>query len=136
MSDGLIRKAFNDIVRAYGTSKGWPVVLENGVATPESGKPYLITDLGPTPTKSTTLAGDHKSYQGVFQVRIVVPVGEGAGRVTTIVDELQQLFPIFGRVSYGTNTVVIMTPIETIKGSVVSGGYSTPVSFNYRSDTN
>lgn len=136
MSDGLIRKAFNDIVRAYGTSKGWQVVLENGVATPDLNQPYLITDLGSTPTRSSTLSGDHKTYQGVFQVRIVVPVGEGSGRVTTITDELQQLFPLYGRVSYGTNTVVIMTPIETLKGAVDGGGYSTPVSFNYRSDIN
>lgn len=136
MSDSKIRKAFNDIVRGYGVMKGWQVELENGVATPTLNQPYLKTYLGPTQPRSSTLAGDHKCYLGIFQVVIVVPAGEGTGRVTTIIDELQELFPVYGRVSYGLNNVVIMTPIETLKGVADGGAYSTPISFNYRSDIN
>lgn len=136
MSDSKIRKAFNDIVRAYGTSKGWKVGLENSVFEPTLDTPYLKTYLGPAQPRSSTLAGDHKAYLGMFQVVIVVPAGEGTGRVTTIIDELQALFPVYGRVSYGSNNVVIMTPIETLKGVTDGGAYSTPVSFNYRSDIN
>ncbi|MDX9668766.1 phage tail terminator-like protein [Pseudomonas sp. P8_250] len=136
MSDSKIRKVFNDIVRGYGATKGWQVVLENGVATTTPNQPYLKTYLGPTQPRSSTLAGDHKAYLGVFQVVIVVPAGEGTGRVTTIIDELQALFPVYGRVSYGTNNVVIMTPIETLKGVTEGGTFSTPISFNYRSDIN
>lgn len=136
MSDSKIRKAFNDIVRAYGTSKGWQVLLENGVGTLVPNQPYLKTDLGPTQPRVETLGGDHKSYRGVFQIMIVVPAGEGTGRVTTIIDELQALFPVYGRVNYDGKTVVIMTPIETLKAITEGGTYSTPVSFNYRSDTN
>lgn len=136
MSDSKIRKAFNDIVRGYGATKGFQVELENGVSTPSLNKPYLKTYLGPAQTRTSTLAGDHKTYLGIFQIVISVPAGEGTGRVTSIIDELQALFPVYGRVSYDTNTVVIMTPIETLKGVVEGGSYSTPISFNYRSDTN
>lgn len=136
MSDSKIRKAFNDIVRGYGTSKGWLVVLENGVATPTPGQPYLKTTLGPATPRASTLAGDGKTYLGVFQILIVIPAGEGTGRVTTIIDELQELFPLYGRVSYGTNDVVIMTPVQTFMGATEGGAYSTPISFNYRSDIN
>ncbi|MNN65152.1 hypothetical protein D3C81_1806330 [compost metagenome] len=82
------------------------------------------------------MSGDHKTYLGVFQILIVVPVGEGTGRVTTVIDELQALFPVYGRVSYDTHKVVIMTPIETLMGITDGGTYTTPVSFNYRSDIN
>lgn len=135
MSDTKIRKAFNDIVRAYGTSKGWLVVLENGVATPVAGQTYLKTTLGPSTPRATTLAGDGKTYRGVFQIQIVVPAGEGTGRITTILDELQELFPLYGRVSYGDNEAVIMTPLQTFTGITEGGTFTTPVSFNYRSDT-
>lgn len=136
MSDSKIRKAFNDIVRGYGTTKGWQVVLENSVATLAPNQPYLKTYLFPAPARTNTLAGDHKCYLGVFQVTIAVPVGEGTGRVTSIIDELQALFPVDGRVSYGTNTVVIMSPIETLMGESEGSSFLTPISFNYRSDTN
>lgn len=136
MSDSKIRKAFNDIVRGYGTSKGWVVVIENSVATPVPNQPYLKTTLGPSTPRASTLAGDGKTYRGVFQVMVVVPAGEGTGRVTTIIDELQELFPLYGRVSYGTNEAVIMTPIQTLMGITDGGNYSTPISFTYRSDTN
>ena len=136
MSDSKIRKAFNDIVRGYGTSKGWQVVIENGVSTPTLNQPYLKTTLGPATPRASTLAGDGKTYLGVYQILIVVPAGEGTGRVTTIIDELQELFPLFGRVSYGTNQAVIMTPVQTFMGVTEGGAYSTPISFNYRSDIN
>lgn len=136
MSDSKIRKAFNDIVRAYGASKGWLVVLENSVATPLPSQPYLKTTLGPSTPRASTLAGDGKTYRGVFQIQIVVPAGEGTGRITTIIDELQELFPLYGRVSYGDKQAVIMTPIQTFMGITDGGTYMTPVSFNYRSDTN
>lgn len=135
MSDSKIRKAFNDITRAYGTSKGFQVVLENGVATLTPNQPYLKTNLGPS-TPRANLAGDLKKYLGVYQILIGVPVGEGTGRITTIIDELQQVFPLYGRVSYGDNVVVIMTPIQTFIGEPEGGYFITPVSFNYRSDTN
>lgn len=136
MSDSKIRKAFNDIVRGYGASKGWQVQLENSVITPSSNQPYLKTNLGAITPKSITLGGDHKSYQGVFQVQIVIPAGEGTGRVTTIIDELQALFPVYGRIPYGEHKVVVMTPIAILPGITEDGNFITPVSFTYRSDTN
>lgn len=136
MSDSKIRKAFNDIVRGYGASKGWQVQLENGVVTPVPNQPYLKTNLGAINPRSSTLGGDHKVYQGVFQVRIVVPAGEGTGRVTAIIDDLQALFPVYGRISYDSQQVVIMTPLAILPGTSEGGTFSTPVSFTYRSDTN
>lgn len=140
MSHGLIRKAFNDIVRAYGVSKGYQVILENSAKTPTLDRPYLKTYLMPAGTTTQTLGGDHKKYYGVYQITIVVPAGEGQGRVTTITDELQDLFPIFGRVAYDsanpTHKVVINSPINTLRGDAEAGAYYTPVSFQYRSDIN
>lgn len=136
MSDSKIRKAFNDIVRGYATSKGYPVALENGVFTPPATGPYLKTQLFPAKTGSSTLAGDHKSYIGVYQVTIAVPAGEGTGNVTTIIDELQALFPLYQRVAYGSNIAVVMSPVSPMTAITQDGYFYTPTFFNYRSDTN
>lgn len=139
MSHSAIRKSFNDIVRSYGASKGWEVVLENSVATPTLNIPYLKTFLLPASATSETLSGDHKRYIGVYQITLVLPAGEGTGRVTTVSQELQELFPVYGRVDYSTapdKQVVIMTPLDTINGTVKDGAFYTPLSFNYRSDIN
>jgi len=136
MSDSKIRKAFNDIVRGYATSRGMPVELENGIFTPPATGSYLKTQLFPAKTGSNTLAGDHKSYIGVYQVTIVVPAGEGTGHVTAIIDELQTLFPLYQRVAYGSNIAVVMTPVSPMTGIPQGSYFYTPTFFNYRSDTN
>ena len=139
MSHSAIRKAFNDIVRAYGVSKGWQVIIENTSANPTLNTPYLKTFLLPSNASSNTLSGDHKRYTGVYQITLVVPVGEGPGRTTVVSKELQALFPIFGRVAFDTaadSEVVIMTPIDEMNGTPKDGAFYTPFSFNYRSDIN
>lgn len=136
MSDSEIRKAFNDMVRGYATSKGMAVSLENGDFTPPVDTPYLKTTLFPAKADTKTLAGDHKGYAGVYQVTIVVPAGQGTGNITTIAKELQTLFPIYKRVAYGSNIAVVMTPVTTMTGIPQDGSFHTPTFFNYRSDTN
>lgn len=141
MSTGLIRKAFNDIVRAYGVSKGYPVILENITASPViADGPYLKTFILPAPTTARTLGGDHKRFIGVYQITIVIPADQGTGLVTQISKELQALFPVFGSVSYDPtipgNVVTITSPLSEPSGTVEDGAYYTPTSFTYRSDIN
>ncbi len=140
MSHSAIRKSFNDIVRNYGASKGWKVVIENTVDTPDLNTPYLKTSLLPASAVTRTLGGDHKRYIGVYQVMLVVPLGEGPGRATVVSQELQALFPVFGRIDYDlvgmTQQVMISSPIDTLNGTPKDGAFYTPFSFNYRSDIN
>lgn len=140
MSHSLIRKAFNDIVRAYGESKGYPVFIENISGSPSGTSPYLKTFILPASTTSNTLGGDHKRYIGVYQVTIVIPIDSGTGLVTQISEELQELFPVYGRVGFDPskpdNAVTITSPLQMFSGTAEEGVFYTPTSFYYRTDIN
>jgi len=138
MSHSKIRKALNDVVRAYCTANNIPVFLENIVANPVTSKPFFKTFCIPASTTANTLGGDNKRYQGLYQIQICVPANEGTRRVTEYLDELQELFPIFGRIVFNTTTgdyITLMSPLAMSRGDASEGVYYTPVTLTYRADT-
>ena len=48
----------------------------------------------PGDTASSTLAGDHRSFIGVYQVSIVAPANTGKIKTNPLVAELTALFPL------------------------------------------
>lgn len=140
MSHSKIRKAFNDVVREYGTTKGYQVDIENIVATPPTNQPYLKTFILPSSATTNTLGGDNKRYTGVYQISIVIPANLGTGLITQITDELQALFPVYGRVNFDSSdpysVVTINSPLQIYSGTAQDGVFFTPASFTYRADIN
>jgi hypothetical protein len=137
MSHSDIRKAFNDKVREYGATKGYHVVLQNAPYKPTVKETYLKTYIIPSSAVSQTLGGDHKRYMGVFQVDILIPNNIGTGDITRIVNELQEVFPVYNRISFGADKeVIVLSPVDMTEGKNTDTHFSTPCWFTYRSDSN
>ncbi|MGX9379037.1 phage tail terminator-like protein [Pseudomonas sp. JQ36] len=137
MSHNTIASIYEAKLIAWAKALPTPlkVVVENEAYTPVDGATYLKAFTLPGDTTSSTLAGDHKLYTGVFQVSIVTPSGKYRGAAGTLADQIAALFPLYERTTKGVLTVVTMTPVE--QGPGISGDtiYTVPVSFMYRADT-
>lgn len=136
MSQKRIRQLIESRLSAWAVAEGYPVAYQNQDFTPPENGIYLRAYLLPAPTGSDTLAGDHRRYQGVFQVSVVVPTGEGAGQAEDIVGELADLFPLYDRLSLDVFTVVITTPVSQGPEIPEASTFTLPASFSYRADTN
>lgn len=147
MSHSDIRKAFNDKVRAYGATKGYHVVLQNAPYKPRVDEIYLKTYIMPSTAVSDTLSGDHKRYMGVYQIDVMIPNDLGTGDVTDIVNELQDVFPVYSYVPFDldkedalgqpfkkTERVIVLTPVDMASGRNKDTHLSTPCWINYRCD--
>lgn len=135
MSHSDIRKAFNDKVRAYGATKGYHVVLQNAPYKPRVDEIYLKTYIMPSTAVSDTLSGDHKRYMGVYQIDVMIPNDLGTGDVTDIVNELQDVFPVYSYVPFDVDKeVIVLSPIDMASGRNKDTHLSSPCWFNYRCD--
>lgn len=135
MSHRTIRRLYEGRLAAWADSMGYPVAYQNSQFMPESGKLYLRAFLLPADTGSDDLAGEHRRFQGLFQVNVVTPAGEGSGEAETIVLQLADLFPVNMLLTDGDFSVQITTPVA--QGPEIQGAteYTTPASFSYRADT-
>ncbi|WP_273807277.1 MULTISPECIES: DUF4128 domain-containing protein [unclassified Pseudomonas] len=136
MSQKRIRQLFESRLSAWAVAEGYPVAYQNQDFTPPENGIYLRAYLLPAPTGSDTLAGDHRRYQGVFQISVVVPTGQGAGQAEDIVGELADLFPLYDRLTRDAFTVVITTPVSQGPEVPEASTFTLPASFSYRADTN
>lgn len=134
MSNKMIRSLYESRLAAYAASKSLTVAWEN-VSTNQPNGDYLRSNLLPAPTGSDDLAGDHRVYEGVYQVSVFVPMGGGPVRAANLAEELIALFPLNLRLTLGGFTVQIITPCS--EGPPIQTGthFMIPVSFNYRADT-
>jgi hypothetical protein len=111
------------------------VVFENVQYDPADGETYLRAFALPGDTASSTLAGDHRAFIGVYQVSIVAPANTGKIKTNPLVAELIALFPLYARDTKTGVTVVTMSPVEQGPGITDAATYMVPVSFQYRADT-
>ena len=137
MSHNTIASIYEARLMAWAKALPTPlkVVVENEAFTPVDGATYLKAFTLPGDTASSTLAGDHKLYTGVFQVSIVTPSGKYRGAAGTLADQIAALFPLYERNTKGALTVVTMTPVDQGPGIPDDTAYTVPVSFAYRADT-
>lgn len=136
MSHQRCRRLFESRLAAWAADKGYPVAYQNVPFTPQSGQLYLRAFLLPSDTGSDTLAGDHKRYQGLFQVSVVTPAGQGSGQAEDIIAELAGLFPIYDRLTLDDFSVVVMSPVEQGPEIPDDTEFTIPATFSYRADTN
>ncbi|MGN8346362.1 phage tail terminator-like protein [Pseudomonas sp. SMV71] len=138
MSHNIIAAAFESRLLAWAKARTKPlkVVVENEGYTPASGETYLRAFTLPAVTASNTLSGDHRLYQGVFQVNVVAPSGQYRTEASGIVDELAALFPLNLRIPRAGLVALVLTPVAPGPGIPEGSTFTVPASFQYRSDTN
>lgn len=136
MSHAIIASIYETKLIAWSKARAEPikVVFENVQYDPADGETYLRAFLLPGDTASSTLAGDHRAFIGVYQVSIVAPAGTGKAKTNPLVAELTALFPLYARDTKAGLTVVTMSPVDPGPGIPDPPTYTVPVSFEYRAD--
>lgn len=137
MSHAIIATIYEAKLIAWSKARAEPikVVFENIQYDPADGETYLWAFALPGDTASSTLAGDHRAFIGVYQVSIVAPANTGKIKTNPLVAELTALFPLYARDTKAGVTVVTMSPVEQGPGITDAATYMVPVSFQYRADT-
>lgn len=137
MSHAIISSIYDAKLLAWSKVRAEPikVVFENIQYDPADGETYLRAFALPGDTASSTLAGDHRAFIGVYQISIVVPAGTGKTKTNPLVVELAGLFRLYARDTKSGVTVVTMSPVEQGPGITDAATYMVPVSFEYRADT-
>lgn len=132
MSQARIRAAFEARLAQWAAARvpALPVVWQNVNATLPTVD-HLRAYLLPAETGSRDLAGQNRSYRGVFQVSVFTKSGGGAENAEAIVRELDDLFPVALRMlSVGLN-VQVMTPMAARPAIQETDWYSVPVDCRY-----
>lgn len=132
----FVRAVLEQRLHAWNATRLEPlaIVSQNSRATP--GETYLAVFLLPVGVRSQDLEGTHRVYEGIFQINIVTPAGEGPGLAEDLIQELGTLYPVNLRLIGEEATVTtIITPMSP--GSSISepNAYTQPVSCQVRSDT-
>ena len=132
----LVRAVLEQRLHAWNTSRAEPLALVSQNSDAAPGETYLAVYLLPVGVRSLDLAGVHRVYEGIFQVNIVTPVGEGPGLAEEIMEELESLFPTNLRL-VGENDVSVLVVTPMSPGGAISEphAYTQPVSCQVRSDT-
>ncbi|MBZ5757945.1 DUF4128 domain-containing protein [Pseudomonas sp. S5(2021)] len=133
MSHHIVRGLYESRLSAWASVKGLKVAWQGVAFSPPPGI-YLQAFMLPALTDSIDLAGDTRTFIGVFQVSIVAPNGKGTGAAEALVAELDALFPYTLELVSGDLTVSIVKPVDP--GPMIPGSttFTLPVSFGYRAD--
>jgi hypothetical protein len=136
MSNSLIRKAFEVPLAAWAAARNpvLQVAFQNAPFTPPNVA-HLLAYLLPAGTTSDDLAGQHRRYEGTFQVTVRAPADTGPAAAAAIADGVVALFPLTQRLLSGGVSVVLLTPMSEGPPIQEPGWYSIPLSCAYRCDT-
>ncbi|ERH60755.1 phage tail terminator-like protein [Pseudomonas simiae] len=136
MNHAIIASIYEAKLIAWSKARAEPikVVFENIQYDPADGETYLRAFALPGDTASSTLAGDHRAFIGVYQVSIVAPANTGKTKTNPVVAELTALFPLYARDTKAGVTVVTMSPVDPGPGIPDPPTFTVPVSFEYRAD--
>lgn len=132
MSQARIRAAFEARLAQWAAARvpALPVVWQNVNATLPTVD-HLRAYLLPAETGSRDLAGQNRSYRGVFQVTVFIKAGVGSSRAEGIARELDDLFPVALRMLSAGLAVQVMTPMASRPAIVETDWYSVPVDCRY-----
>ena len=134
MSQALIRAAFETPLAAWAAvqSPALPVAWENVTFAP--GTRHVRANLLPAATVSLDLLGRHRRYQGIFQVSLVMPQGDGMGPTEALVSSLEAEFPQHALFTSGGIRIYIVRPMSAAAALTSADDVMTPCSFRYSSD--
>ncbi len=136
MSNNLIRAGFESLIATWAAaqSPAIPVAYENKTFTPPATR-YARAFLLPGQTDSQDLQGTHRSYVGVFQVSLYMPVGTGPGAAETLANAICALYPKQTRIVFGGLSIVLTRPMAARAAISDSDRYIVPIDCAYRADT-
>lgn len=137
MSHSKVRAIFATLLTEYALTKDIRVSYDNVKFDPTVNELYLQTHLIPVDTPTLTLGGDHKEYLGIYQVKIISGSGSATGIADSIIDDLQNLFPVYKLFKDLSGfTVQVYSPVHSAEGKAQDGRWTVPCYFEYRADTN
>jgi hypothetical protein len=112
------------------------IAYQNAAFSPAAGETYLRAFTLPSITDSQDLRGQHREYQGIFQVNVIAPIGKGSGPLKQIVAELGVLFPLYLYPDPAKFPVMVYTPVAQGPAITDDSTYTVPASVSYRADVN
>lgn len=134
MSQAGIRYLLESRLAAWAIARDIRVAFENIQFQPDAGETYLRCFLLPAETDSLDLEGAHRLFQGLLQINVVAPLGEGPVGAARIADELAELFPLNLAMTADGLVVHVRTPVSIATGIQAGSTYTVPTRFTYRAD--
>ena len=131
MSLALIRSAFESRLATWAATQSLPIAYENISFTPPATK-HCRVYLLPAKTDSVTLDGTARTYKGIFQVSIVMPLNGGAGAAQSLAIAIAGLYP-----SLFTHSGIIIntSPMSEGVAQVEPNYYVLPIRIIYHVET-
>lgn len=130
MSQQRIRAAFETRLATWATEQALPVIWQN-VAAAEPKVNHLRAYLLPAETSARDVAGQNRSYRGLFQVSVFTKAGIGSVQAEALARALDELFPVTLRMLSAGLAVQVLTPMSTRPAVVETDWYSIPVDCRY-----
>lgn len=139
MTQQLIRALIETRLETYADGNGLDVEFENTTFTAPAG-PYLRFNLLPAATRSDDLAGTFRTWSGIAQITICIPIGNGPAVADQYVIDLDAVFRCGLNIKSNPAvdlidlTVVVATPLSEPAGFVDNAHWCVPAYFQYRCD--
>lgn len=111
------------------------IVYENIEATPND-EIYLKSNILPAITTSFDLDGESRIYKGVYQISVVAPINTGKSRSQQIVESIIKHFQLNTELTKDNFSLYINSIPSVYPAIADKTTYTTPISMNYRADTN
>lgn len=110
----------------------WPIAFENSPYDPTGGV-YLEVDLLPAQTDNFTIQGKAKRLEGIYQVTVVTPIGEGSQIARRAADEIAEYFANDTRIDLagGLPPLYVVGHPSVFDGIKDEVSYRVPVSIPY-----
>ena len=138
MSQSRIRKILETRLATWAAARvpPLPVLWENVRVVTEPVSPHLRAYVMPATTLSPYLAGEGRTFTGIFQVGIFTPAGAGPKLGEGIAAVLDALFPCVGSFTdVGGLSVQVMTPDSASPAMQDEGFSMVAASFRYQCQT-
>ena len=134
MSNVIIRKAFEDRLATWAAAQlpPLPIAYENRAFSPPANGRYLQAFLIPARTDSEFLEGNHRGYDGIFQVSIVMPLGSGTAQAGNIALALDAIYPVYFKDN--AISIYITSPMSAAPPIITDNTFVLPVSCLYRGE--
>jgi len=108
---------------------------ENANYKPTQGTPWAQVFFLPAPPKVATLSGSGEDeHEGIFQVNLNYPQGDGAGAAADKADAIREIFEAGAKFAYNSQEVLILSTGRA-GGRNAEGWFILPVEIKFRART-
>jgi Bacteriophage related domain of unknown function len=134
MSQSIVRAGFESRLKTWADAQtpAIPVAWENKAFTPPVGR-YVRASLIPAPTSARTLERTDRSYTGVFQALLCMPIDKGVGSAESLGASLDAHFS--STFTQGSLQIWLLTPFRMSPGFQADERYVVPVWAEYAAQT-